>query len=110
MHTGSAVPMTRAVLSLGANLTTGDLSIAAFYSYNRLRFPIRFAAAHQGGDELALSVRVRAEGHRVLPIARQHVCLPVGHDSNDSRRSLRRRVKRSKVLADGIENGPCGLT
>lgn len=32
-------------LSLGANLSTGDLSIAAVYAYNRLRFPLRFAAA-----------------------------------------------------------------
>ncbi len=37
-------------LSLGANLGNGDLSLAAVYSYNRLRFPVRFAGARTIGE------------------------------------------------------------
>ena len=39
------------------------------------------AAAHQGGHQIALSVRIGAERERLLPVAGQNVGLPGSHDS-----------------------------
>ncbi len=43
-------------LALGANLSRGDISIGAVYAYNRLRFPIRVAAARTVSERGGLRV------------------------------------------------------